>query len=101
MQARLHDNITRKNKLISYLRLRGRWRRQDGGERVKVALMHALNSTADIYSGFGTLDTTPQDGITSAFYEWAQMAVAITNAERRLELFSPSLSGVGRHLNGV
>lgn len=78
MQPRLHDNITRKNKLIAYLRLKGRWRRQDGGERVKIALMHALNTTADIYSGFGTLDTTPQDGITSAFYEWAQMAVAIT-----------------------
>ena len=78
MEARLHDNITRKNKYLSYLRMRGRWRSQDGGERVKVALMHALNSTADIYTGYGNLDTTPQDGITSAFYTWSQIAVSIS-----------------------
>ena len=77
MQPRLHDNITRSNKLVAWLESRGRFRKQDGGERVKVALMHAQNSTADIYSGYGTLDTTPQDGITSAFYDWAQLAVAI------------------------
>src|SRR3990167_3202957 len=78
MQQRLHDNITRGNKFIAWLEMRGRWRKQDGGERVKVALMHAQNSTADIYSGYGLLDTTPQDGITSAFYEWAQLAVSIS-----------------------
>ena len=78
MQPRLHDNITRGNKFIAWLEMRGRWRKQDGGERVKVALMHAQNSTADIYSGYGLLDTTPQDGITSAFYEWAQLAVSIS-----------------------
>ena len=77
MQPRLHDNITKGNRFIAYLDMRGRWRRQDGGERVKVALMHAQNSTADIYSGYGNLDTTPQDGITSAFYEWSQLAVSI------------------------
>ena len=78
MQPRRHDNITRGNKFIAWLEMRGRWRKQDGGERVKVALMHAQNSTADIYSGYGLLDTTPQDGITSAFYEWAQLAVSIS-----------------------
>ena len=57
MQPRLHDNITRGNKFVAWLTERGRMRKQDGGERVKVALMHAQNSTADIYSGYGTLDT--------------------------------------------
>ena len=77
MQPRLHDNISRGNKFLAWLESRGRFGRQDGGERVKVALMHAENSTADIYSGYGTLDTTPQDGITSAFYDWAQLSVSI------------------------
>lgn len=77
MQPRLHDNITRGNKLVNWLRSKGRWRRQNGGERVKIALMHAQNNTADIYSGYGTLDTTPQDGITAAFFEWAQLSVSI------------------------
>jgi len=95
MQPRLHDNITRKNKYIAYLRLKGRWRRQDGGERVKVALMHAQNSTADIYSGFGILDTTPQDGITSAFYEWSQMAVAITISRKEKRQNSGQSAAIG------
>ena len=85
MQPRIHDNITRGNRFLAYLEMRGRWRRQDGGERVKVGLMHALNSTADIYSGYGNLDTTPQDGITSAFFDWAQIAcaIAISRKEER------------------
>lgn len=83
MQPTLHDNITRSNKLIAWLISKGRFRRQDGGERVKVALMHAQNSTADVYSGYGLLDTTPQDGITSAFFTWAQLSVSI--AISRLE----------------
>jgi hypothetical protein len=77
MQPRLYDNITRGNKLIGWLKEHGKMRKQDGGERVKVALMHALNSTADIYSSYGNLDTTPQDGITSAFFDWSQLAVSI------------------------
>ena len=51
MQPRLHDNITRGNKFLAWLEMKGRFRSQDGGERVKVALMHAQNSTSDIYSG--------------------------------------------------
>jgi hypothetical protein len=77
MQPRIHDNITKSNKVIAWLIEHGKMRKQDGGERVKVALMHALNSTADIYSGYGNLDTTPQDGITSAFFDWSQLAVSI------------------------
>jgi len=47
MQPRLYDNITRGNKLISWLESKGRFRSQDGGERVQVPLMHAQNNTAD------------------------------------------------------
>lgn len=83
MQPRLHDNITRSNKVIAWLVDNGRVQREDGGERVKIALMHAQNSTADIFSAYGTLDTTPQDGITSAFYDWSQLSVSI--AISRLE----------------
>ncbi len=78
MQPRIHDNITRSNKVVAWLTEHGKMRKQDGGERVKVPLMHALNSTADIYSGYGNLDTTPQDGITSAFFDWSQMAVSVS-----------------------
>lgn len=85
MQPTIYDNITKGNVYLSWLRSRDRFRSQNGGERVKVGLMHALNTTADIYSGYGQLDTTPQDGITSAFYTWAQLSVSISisGLERR------------------
>jgi len=77
-RSKLADNITRGNKFVSFLRENGRFKKQSGGERVAVPLMHAQNNTADIYSGYGLLDTTPQDGITTAFYPWSQMSVSIT-----------------------
>ncbi len=85
MQPRIHDNITKGNKFLAWLKSRGRFRMVNGGDRVKVGLMHAQNSTADIYSGYGTLDTTPQDGITSAFYDWSQLStsIAISRKEER------------------
>ena len=83
MQPKLYDNIHRGSKWLAWLKMKGRFRKQNGGERVKIPLMHATNTTADIYSGYGLLDTTPQDGITSAFYIWAQLSVSI--AISRLE----------------
>src|SRR3972149_225736 len=94
-RTKLADNITRGNKFVSFLKDKGRFKKQSGGERVQIPLMHAQNNTADIYSGYGVLDTTPQDGITSAFYEWAQLSVsiAISRKEERQN------SGKSRMLN--
>ena len=78
MQPTLRDNITRSNKLLAYLEMRGRMRTITGGERIKVTLMYGLNNGADIYQGYGNLSVQPQDGITSAFFPWAQLSVPIT-----------------------
>lgn len=78
MQPRIHDNVHRGSVFLRFLNDRGVWRSQNGGDQVKVGLMHAQNNTADIYSGYGVLDTTPQEGITSAFFDWAQLSVSIT-----------------------
>lgn len=84
-RTKLADNITRGNKYISFLKDKGKFRKQSGGTNIAVPLMHAQNGTADIYSGYGLLDTTPQDGITEAFYEWSQLSVSITisNKEKK------------------
>lgn len=84
-QSKLRDNVSRGSQLLKWLDSKGRFTTRDGGERVSVPLMHAQNSTADIYSGYGTLDTTPQDGITTAFYDWAQLStsIAISRKEER------------------
>ena len=75
---RMRDNITKGNKVLAWLDAKGQMKTQDGGERAQIPLMHQQNSTADIYAGYGQLDTTAQDGITSAFYEWTQLSVSVT-----------------------
>jgi hypothetical protein len=84
-QSKLRDNITRGNKFLAYMEEYGKFRKQDGGERVQIPLMYAQNSSTDIYSGYGVLDTTPQDGITSAFFDWAQLSgsISISRKEER------------------
>lgn len=82
MQPRIRDNITKSNKLYNWLVDKGRFREVDGGERIQVLLMHGLNSTADIFSSYGVLDTTPQEGFTSAFFEWAEMSVSIAISQK-------------------
>lgn len=77
MQPTIHDEVTRSNKVVAYLDMRGRTRRVNGGERIKVPLMYGLNNTADIYQGYGILANTPQDGITAAFFPWSQLDVSI------------------------
>ena len=49
----------------------------DLGDRMMMPLMYELGN-ADSYSGYDVLDTSPADGITSAFYNWAQAAVPIS-----------------------
>lgn len=75
---RVRDNVGKSSKFIAWLDSKGQWKKQDGGERVSVPLMHELNTTADIYSGYGQLDVQPQDGHTTAFYEWSQLSVSIS-----------------------
>lgn len=78
MMPRLRNNINKSNKFLAWLQDRDRMRGEDGGERIQVPLQYGLNSTADVYQGYGMLRVEPQDGITSAFYEWRQLSVSIT-----------------------
>jgi hypothetical protein len=49
----------------------------DIGDRMAMPLMYELGN-ADSYSGYDVLDVTPADGITMAFYNWAQASVPIS-----------------------
>lgn len=76
----LADDISTANAFLYFLmnREKDAWVSvPDLGDRMELPLMYAL-APADSYSGYDTLDTTPIDGITSAFYTWRQMASPIT-----------------------
>lgn len=76
----LQDEISTANSLLFFI-----MKKNEGayvsvenlGERAQFPLMYAIG-TADTYSGYDQLDTTPMDGITSAFWTWAQMAVPVS-----------------------
>lgn len=74
----LVDNIHKSNAVFFMLKEKGAWKEIDGGERIVVPLMYGKNSTAGSYSGYDSLDTTPQAGIDAAEFNWKQYSVSIT-----------------------
>jgi hypothetical protein len=72
----LSDNITQTTPLLAALDLKSSVR-EDGGRTIRRPIMHALNSTVGSYSGYDTLDVTPQEGISNAEYAWTQLAGSV------------------------
>ncbi|HDZ38697.1 MAG TPA: phage major capsid protein [Marinobacter sp.] len=81
----LFDQIFKDSAFLSLLRLSDAVIRQNGGERIRVPLLYGKNETIKSYSGYETLDTTPQEGLTTAFYEWREIGgtISISRKEER------------------
>lgn len=91
----MFDNIFKDRAFLTYLRTTDAVKKQDGGERIALPLMYGDNSTVKSYSGEEIIDTTIQDGMTTAFYEWKELGgtISITRKEERQN------SGEGRLIN--
>ena len=76
VRKRMADNIFTRIPLLMWLKSKSSIK-ENGGASVVVPLMYGKNGTAKAYSGFGVLDTTPQDGISAAQYELKQYAASI------------------------
>ena len=76
-QPTLVDNIFKDLVLLSHLNEKGRVRVEEGGTQIIEPLMYAVNDTVATYSGYDTIDLTPQEGISAAEYDWKQMAASI------------------------
>jgi hypothetical protein len=81
----LVDNIFKDSAFLAFIRMSDAYTSQNGGERIGVPLMYGKNSTVKTYAGYETLDTTPQEGMTTAFYPWAHIGgtVSISREEMR------------------
>jgi len=91
----LEDNIFKDSAYLAYLKMAGAVDSQNGGERIAIPLMYGDNDTVKTHGGYSVLDTTPQEGLTTAFYPWAEIAgtVSISRKEERQN------SGEGRLIN--
>lgn len=81
----MFDNIFKESAYLAALRRFDAVQRQNGGERIRAPLMYGDNSTVKSYRGYDTFDTTPQDGMTTAFYEWCEVGgtISISRKEER------------------
>ena len=69
------DNIYKASALLSALR-NDNSVVVEGGERITAGLLYAKNTARGTFSGFDTVDVTPQDTRNRARYEWANYYVS-------------------------
>ena len=89
------DNIFKDSAFLAYLKMSGAVDYQNGGERMAMPLMYGQNNTVGTHGPYEVIDTTPQEGMTTAFYEWAEVAgsISISRKEERQNV------GEGRLIN--
>jgi hypothetical protein len=74
---RLIDNIFASNALLQRMRKKN-YEKMDGGTKIIIPLLYATTTAAGRYSGAQALDTTPNDQITAAEFDWKQYYANIT-----------------------
>ena len=73
----LTDNVFTARPLTYHLMDKGRIRMVNGGTKIVEPLIYGQNSTVKPYSGYDSIDLTPQDGISAAEFDWKQYAASI------------------------
>jgi len=86
-RSKLYDNIFNAIPFWFWLHKNGRKRVEDGGERIVINLEYGKNTTiASMTSGYDTIDTTPQDDLTSAYFQWREIAGSTSISNKQLAM---------------
>jgi hypothetical protein len=72
------NNFENNNAFMASLKKRGNIVKVDGGEALYETLAYQANSTVSSYSGYDILNTTPQNILDMAAYQWKQTAGSIS-----------------------
>jgi hypothetical protein len=84
----IKDNISNRNALLKYINKRGNTRKEDGGLTIATPLDYQSNSTYQRYSDWDTLNISQSDVISSAEYQWRQIAINVVASGRELRINS-------------
>lgn len=80
-KKRITDQISNSNPFFYEMKKNGQYESDNsGGPLIQEDLLYALTPT-DSYEGYDTLNTTPPEGITAAFFQWRQTATPISYSE--------------------
>ena len=74
----LADNVSKSHALLDRMEKKGKAKPADGGSRIMQEIEFAENGTFGWYSGYDTLNITPQEVFSAAEYDWKQNAVAVS-----------------------
>jgi hypothetical protein len=84
----LADNVSKHNAVYRRLRDRGKIQTRSGGTTLVVGLDYAENGTYQRFSGYDALNVNASDVMTSAEYNWSQVAIHVTASGRELRMNS-------------
>jgi hypothetical protein len=85
----IKDNLSNRNALLKWVRDRGNMSSsEDGGLSIVTPLDYAANSTYQRYSDWDTLNISASDVISSAEFQWRQIALNVVASGRELRINS-------------
>lgn len=82
------DNVAKHNALLNRMKKKNKFVTLDGGYEIQIPVEYAENSTYQRFSGFDTLDTSASDVLTSAKFDWCQVALHVVASGRELRMNS-------------
>lgn len=71
------DNVSKNNAFLAYLMRNNQMRTIDGGLTIVEPLDYNSNNTYQRYSGYDTLNVNASDVLTSAEFQWRQIAINV------------------------
>lgn len=86
--TKVTDNVSEHNALLNIMKRKGKIKTVDGGYEITEPLEYAENGTYQRYSGYEQLNTQASDVLTSAKYEWQQVALHVTASGKELRMNS-------------
>jgi hypothetical protein len=78
------DNISKHNALLNRLKKKGKFINLDGGYEIQIPIEYAENGTYQRFAGYDTLNTNASDVVTSAKYDWCQIAIHVVSSGREI-----------------
>jgi len=82
------DNVSDHNALMNVMKRKNKIKAYAGGYEIQEPLEYAENGTYQRYSGYEQLDTSASDVLTSAKYEWKQIALHVTASGKEIRMNS-------------
>lgn len=84
--SKVTDNVSDHNALLNRLKKKGKIKTVSGGYEAAEPLEYAENATYQRYSGYDTLNTSASDVLTSAKFDWCQVALHVTASGREVRM---------------